>query len=58
MEERLLALLRLALKYSASDIHFTIRYQEIKIEMRIGDSFRSVKTHFDDYRPMLLKRQG
>lgn len=50
MEERLLALLRLALKYSASDIHFTIRYQEIKIEMRIADSFRSVKTHFDDYK--------
>ena len=35
MEERLLALLRLALRYNASDIHFMVQYHEIKIELRI-----------------------
>lgn len=50
MQERLIALLRLAIKYNASDIHFTIRYQEVKIEMRINNKFRAVKTKFDDYK--------
>lgn len=50
MEERLLALLRLAIKYNASDIHFTLHYQEMSIEMRIDGSFRKVKTKFDDYK--------
>lgn len=48
MEERLLALLRLALKYNATDIHFTLRYQEISIEMRIDGYLRKVKGHIED----------
>ena len=50
MEERLLALLRLALKYNATDIHFTIHYQEVKIEMRINGELKKVKTQFEDYK--------
>ena len=50
MEERLIALLRLALKYNASDIHFMMRYQEVSIEMRIDGLCRKVKTKFEDYK--------
>ena len=50
MEERLLALLRLALKYNATDIHFTIHYQEVKIEMSINGELKKVKTQFEDYK--------
>lgn len=50
MEERLLGLLRLAIKYNASDIHFTLHYQEMSIEMRIDDKFRKVKNQFEDYK--------
>ena len=50
MEERLIALLRLALKYNATDIHFMMRYQEVSIEMRIDGSCRKVKGKFDDYK--------
>lgn len=48
MENRLLALLRLAIKYNATDIHFYSAYQEVKIEMRINNRFRAVKTKFED----------
>lgn len=48
MEQRLLALLRLALKYNATDIHFTMRYQEVAIEMRIDGKCHKVKGKFDD----------
>lgn len=48
MEERLIALLRLALKYNATDIHITQRYQETEIEMRIDDQLRKVKGKFED----------
>lgn len=50
MEERLIALLRLALKYSATDIHFRVIYKEVKIDMRIDGQCRSVKTKFEDYK--------
>lgn len=50
MEERLLSLLRLAIKYSATDIHFLSAYQQVKIEMRIDNKFRAVKTKFEDYK--------
>ena len=50
MEERLLALLRLALKYNATDIHFTIHFQEVSIEMRIDGLCRKVKCRFEDYK--------
>ena len=50
MEERLMALLRLALKYNASDIHFMTRYQETEIEMRIDGSCYKVKGKFEDYK--------
>ena len=50
MEERLLALLRLALKYNATDIHFMMRYQEVDIDMRIDGILRKVKGKFEDYK--------
>ena len=50
MEERLIALLKLALKYGATDIHFTVRYQEVQIEMRIDGLCRKVKGRFEDYK--------
>lgn len=50
MEERLIALLRLAIKYNATDIHFNVNYQEVKIEMRIDGYFRRVKELFDDFK--------
>ena len=50
MQERLISLLRLAIKYKASDIHFTVRYQEVKIEMRINGRFYSVKSKYGDYK--------
>ena len=50
MEKRLIALLRLAIKYNATDIHFNVNYQEVKIEMRIDGYFRRVKELFDDFK--------
>ena len=50
MEERLIALLRLALKYGATDIHFMVRYREVQIEMRIDGLCRKVKGRFEDYK--------
>jgi len=50
MENRLSALLRLAVKYNASDIHFNVDYQEVNIEMRIDGYCRRVKSEFNDFR--------
>lgn len=50
MEERLLALLRLALKYDATDIHFMMNFQDVKIEMRIDGLCHQVKSKFEDYK--------
>ena len=50
MEERLLALLRIALHYNATDIHFYMMYQEVKIQMRIDGKLKDVKSKFEDYK--------
>lgn len=50
MEARLLALLRLALKHKATDIHFHMVYQDVKIQMRINGSLQNVKSKFEDYK--------
>lgn len=50
MEKRLIALLRLALKYNATDIHFHVLYQETKIQMRIDSKLRNVVSKFEDYK--------
>lgn len=50
MEERLIAILRLAIKYNATDIHFTMRFQEINIELRINGICKKIKTKIDDYK--------
>ena len=50
MEKRLLSILRLALKYNATDIHFTMHYQEVTIGMRINNVVRKVKGKFEDYK--------
>ena len=48
MEERLLALLRLAIKYKATDIHFEMKYLEVTIDMRIDGNFHRVKRQIGD----------
>lgn len=48
MEERLLAILRLAIRYKASDIHFHVCYNEITIDMRIDGEFKRIKPKFED----------
>ena len=45
-----MALLRLALKYNATDIHFTTNYQDVKIEMRINGELKKVKSQFEDHK--------
>ena len=52
MEKRLNALLRLALAKEATDIHFTRRRFEIKIEMRIHELMYPVKSEKQDLRLM------
>ncbi len=52
MEERLTALLRLALKYQATDIHFMMRYREVSIEMRIDGICHKVKSSYEDCKLM------
>ena len=48
MEERLLAILRLAKRYKATDIHFHMNYNQITIDMRIDGEFKRVKSKFGD----------
>lgn len=48
MEERLLSILRLALRYKATDIHFEMKYSEVTIDMRIDGVFRRVKSKIGD----------
>ena len=48
MEERLLSLLRLAIKYGATDIHFNLKYGQIVIDMRINGLFNRVKSKIGD----------
>lgn len=48
MEIRLLSLLKLAIKYGASDIHFEKKYDEVTIDMRINGEFKRVKSKLGD----------
>lgn len=50
MEIRYLALLRLCLKYYGTELSFTVRGQDTKIEMRIDGGNRIVKSKLDDYK--------
>ena len=48
MEERLLSLLRVAIKYGATDIHFEVKYSEVTIDMRVDGRFIRIKSHAGD----------
>ena len=48
MEKRLLAILRLAIKYNASDIHFCKKNEDIEIFMRIDNIPRKIKPNIGD----------
>jgi len=50
MEERLIAILRLALKYKATDIHFSLKYDNVTISMRIDGRPTRVKALAGDVR--------
>lgn len=50
MDERLQALMRLAIKYFASEIFFYTANQEARIQMRIEGEKREVKTKYTDYK--------
>ena len=50
MEERLIRLLKLAMYFNATDIHFHLIYQETRIQMRINGKLRNVKTKYEDYK--------
>ena len=50
MENRLNALLRLAIKHKATDIHFSKYQDEFKLEMRINDAIYPVKSESIDER--------
>lgn len=45
MEEKLLQLLEIALKYQVSDIHFTMIQEKLTIEMRIQGQMRTLQQH-------------
>ena len=49
MEERLLRILHLALKYDATDIHFVSQYNEMTIEMRIDGVMHKIKPKPEDF---------
>lgn len=50
MEKRIVELVKLALLFKASDIHLTLRQDEIKIEIRVMDEFKKVKTNIQDFK--------
>lgn len=50
MENRLINLLKLAMRYNATDIHFHLVYQDVKIQMRIDGELRNVMSKRDDYK--------
>lgn len=50
MENRLISLLQLAMKFNATDIHFHMAYQEVRIQMRIDGGLKNVKSKRDDYK--------
>ena len=48
MEERLLELLRMALDQHATDLHFTLRDQELSVQMRCGLDMKEVQVREGD----------
>ncbi len=50
MEERLLGLLRLALEYGATDIHFVKRYSDVDISIRVNGSLKKIVSEPQDVR--------
>lgn len=48
MEERLLALLRMALKQHATDLHFSIRNETVTLQMRCGLQIKDIETEPQD----------
>lgn len=50
METRLINLLKLAIRYNATDIHFKMIYQDVRIQMRINGDLRNVMSKRDDYK--------
>ena len=48
MEERLLALLRMALKQHATDLHFSIRNETVTLQMRRGLQIKDIETEPQD----------
>ena len=51
MEERLIELLRIALRYHVSDIHFTMQrnmHDDLVIEMRVGNEIKRLKPAYED----------
>ena len=48
MEERFLALIRLAIKYHVEEIHFINSYYYSEIEMKVDGIFRKVKSNLVD----------
>lgn len=50
MEERLIRLLKLAMYFNATDIHFHLIYQEVRIQMRINGKLQNVRTKYEDYK--------
>lgn len=48
MQKRLETILRLAVKYKASDIHFVSKYNETQIELRISDGMYRIKSSKED----------
>lgn len=48
MEERFLALIRLAVKYHVAEIHFLNSYYYSEIEMKVDGIFRKVKSNLVD----------
>lgn len=54
MEERLLALLRMALKQHATDLHFSIRNETVTLQMRCGLQIKDIETEPQDLKLFLL----
>jgi len=48
MQKRLEAILRLAIKYKASDIHFETKFNQTIIELRINDDMYKIKSQRND----------
>lgn len=50
MQERLHEILQIALQYDVTDIHFDVKDEQTKIEMRVKGVMKQLKGHIDDIR--------